>query len=90
MILYYEHGVMGRITRAICNCTETNNKYLHDYDKIKESTSIQHLDFNNQYRWALSQPLPYARFDYVEEISMFSHDFIINYKKLILITCINS
>ena len=48
---------------------EVNNKYMHDYDK-KESTYIQYLDFNNQCGWALSQPLPYGGFDYVEDISI--------------------
>ena len=30
---------------------------------------------------ALSHPLPYVRFDYTEDISMFIQDFIINYDK---------
>ena len=29
----------------------------------------------------LSHPLPYVRFDYTEDISMFIQDFIINYDK---------
>ena len=27
---------------------ETSNKYMHDYDKSKESTYILYLDFDNQ------------------------------------------
>ena len=34
-----------------------------------------------QYRWALSQPLPYDEFEFVEDISVFTHDVIINYDK---------
>lgn len=59
----------------------SKNEFLPEYDETKESTSIQYVDFNNHYRWALSQLLAYARFDYVEDISMFTHDFIINYNK---------
>ena len=34
------------------------------------------------YKWALSQPLPYGRFEYVKDISMFTHDFIIIFDKI--------
>ena len=54
---------------------------MHDYDKTKESTCSQYLDFNNQYEWVLSHPLPCGRFDHVENIPTFTHDFIINYDK---------
>ena len=43
---------------------------------------MQYLDFNNQYRMALSQPSPYAGFEYVEDVSMFKHDFIKSFDKL--------
>ena len=42
---------------------------------------IQYLDLNNQHWRALSQPIPYGRFEYVEDISMFIHAFIITYNK---------
>ena len=31
---------------------------MKNYDKSKESSSIQYLDANNLYRWAMSQKLP--------------------------------
>ena len=58
MILDNENGITGGITRTICLYAEANNKYLL-------STYIQYLDFNNQYGWNFSQPLPYDIFDYV-------------------------
>ena len=42
---------------------------------------IQYLDLNNQHWRALSQPIPYDGFEYVEDISMFTHAFIITYNK---------
>ena len=36
---------------------------------------------SNQYGCTLSQLLRYGRFDYVEDISVFTHDFIINYNE---------
>ena len=49
--------------------------------KQKKISWCQNLDFNNQYGWTLSQPVPYGGFNYDEDISMFTHDFIINCNK---------
>ena len=49
--------------------------------KQKEIHTFQYLVFNKQYGWTLSQSLPYARFDHAEDISIFTHDCIINYDK---------
>ena len=40
MMLDYENGVRGGITRVLRHFTKTQNKYVHDYDKSKESTHI--------------------------------------------------
>ena len=37
MILDYENGIRVEIIRAICHYDEANNKYMHYYDKTKES-----------------------------------------------------
>lgn len=50
MMLDYEHGTGGGVTRAICLYAEANNEYTHDYDKSKESSYINYLDFDNQYK----------------------------------------
>ena len=42
---------------------------------------IQYFSFNYQYDWSLWQPLVYGGFDYVEDISIFTHGSIINYDK---------
>ena len=39
------------------------------------------FDFNNQYGWTLSQPIPYGEIEYVKDISMFTHDFVVNHDK---------
>ena len=31
MILFYEQGIKGGITRAVCHYTEANNTYMYDY-----------------------------------------------------------
>ena len=50
MMLDYEHGTGGGVTRAICLYAEANNEYMRDYDKSKESSYINYLDFDNQYK----------------------------------------
>lgn len=43
---------------------------------------MSHLDFNNQYGWALSQLLPYGGFEDVEDVSMYTSMCIHDYYKL--------
>ena len=43
MILNQENSFRGKIARAICHYAKGNNKYWHDYEKIKE----RNLGFNN-------------------------------------------
>ena len=45
MMLDYENGVRGRITRANCHYTKANSKYMCDYDEVIESAYIQYLHF---------------------------------------------
>ena len=54
----YENIIRGGIARSIYYFAEANNKYMDDYDESKVSSRIMYFDFNNQYRWALSESLP--------------------------------
>ena len=38
-----------------------------DYDKDIESSYLMHLDANNLYGWAMSQPLPTGGFKWLKE-----------------------
>ena len=44
-----EKGIRGRICHAIHRYVEANNKYMKNYDKIKESSYLMYLDENNLY-----------------------------------------
>ena len=35
--------------------TDSNSKYIKDFDKNKESSSIQYWNVNNLYGWTMSQ-----------------------------------
>ena len=42
-----EKGIRGEIYHVIDRYAKTNNKYMKNYDKSKESSYIQYLDASN-------------------------------------------
>ena len=77
----YENIIRGGIARSIYYFAEANNKYMDDYDESKVSSRIMYFDFNNQYRWALSELLPCKANKYDEHASTLTPDYITNYGK---------
>ena len=53
ILLMTEDGIRGEICHAIQRYAKANNKYMNDYNKNKESSSIQYLDANNLYGMAV-------------------------------------
>lgn len=47
-----------------------NDKYLHDFDPQKQYEYLMHLNANNFYGFAISRPLPYANFEWVENFNV--------------------
>ena len=43
--------------------------------------NVLYLDFVNQYKWVLSQPITFGEFVWVANVSMVIADFIINKKE---------
>ena len=63
ILLMLEKGIRGGICHAIHQYAKTNNKYMKDYDKNKESSYFQYWDVNNLYGWAIWQKLPVTKFE---------------------------
>ena len=79
MFLIYENGICGGICNKVHSYEETNNKYMKNYNKNKKSSFLMYVDANNLYGWATSKKLPVDEFQWVDNISMFTEDFIKNY-----------
>ena len=81
MLLMVEIGVRGGICHSIYQYAKANNKYMKDYDKNKETSSLKFWGVNNLYGWAMSQNLPVNNFESIKGTSQFIEDFIKNYNE---------
>ena len=79
MFLTFEKGIRGGICNKVRSYAEANNKYRKNYDRNKESSFLIYVDANNLYGWAMSKKLPVDGFKSVDDISMFTEDFIKSY-----------
>ena len=52
---------------------------MKNYDKNKESSFLMYVDANNLYGWTMSQQLPVDGFKWVDDLSIFTEEFIKNY-----------
>ena len=67
MLLIFERGIRGGITQSVHRWAIANNPHMgYEYDTSKPTKYLQHLDANNLYGWAMSQPLPTGGFKWVE------------------------
>ena len=52
-----------------------------NHDKNKESSYLEYSDANNLYGWTMCKKLPVSDFKWVNDLSIFTEDFIKNYNK---------
>ena len=75
LLLMVEKGIRDGICYTISRYVKAKNKYMKNYDKIKNH-HIKYWDINNLYGWAMSQKLLVNDFKWVEETFRFNEDFI--------------
>ena len=66
MQLFIEKGLRGGISYIAHRHGKANNKYMQNYNPQEESSYLMYLDANNLYGWAMSQPLPYRDFKWID------------------------
>ena len=78
MLLMFEKGMRGGMCQVSHHYAKANNKYLKNYDKNIESSYIECLDANNLYGWTMCKKLPVRDFKWLDNLSMFTEEFIKN------------
>ena len=63
---------------------KANNKYLKNYDKNIESSYIEYLDANNLYGCAMCKKLPVRDFKWLDNLSIFTEEFIKIMMKMVI------
>ena len=79
MLNIFEEGIRGGICHAVYRYAKANNKYTKNYDENKESSFLIYDDANNLYGFAMCKKLPVDDFEWVDDLSIFTEDFIKNY-----------
>ena len=72
-------GIRGGICNIIHRYAKANNKFMSKYDENKESSYLNYWNVNNLYGWEMSKKLPIIAFEWEEDTSKFTKDFIKNY-----------
>ena len=55
---------------------KANNKYMKNYDRNIKSSFIKYLDANNIYGFPMCKKLPVSDFKWVDDLSIFTEEFI--------------
>ena len=71
MYLFIEKELRGGTSYIAKRYSETNNKYIKNYDPTNLSICISYFDINNLYGWAMSGCLPYGGFKWLKNVDNF-------------------
>ena len=81
ILLMVEKGIKEWICHSVNWHAKSENKYMKDYDKNKESSHTQYWNANNLYDWAISQKPLINNFEWIKDTFQFNEGFIKSYNK---------
>ena len=64
--LFIEKELRGGFSYIAKRYAKVNNKYMNNYNPKKQSIFMSYLDINNLYGLAMSEDLPYERFEWLK------------------------
>ena len=67
MLMMIEMGIRGGNVNVFKRYAKANNKFMEHFSPEEKSRFLVYLDANNLYGWAMSQPLPVADFEWMNE-----------------------
>ena len=76
MFLLCEKEIRGGMCQVKYKYAEANNKYIKNYDKNKKSSFLIYVDANNLYGWTMTKNLQVDGSKWVDDLTMFTEDFI--------------
>ena len=68
MLLFIERGIRRGISQCCNRYAKTNNPYMKEGYNVDEKKYLMYFDVNNLYGWAMTEPLPYGGFIWVENV----------------------
>ena len=69
--LFFEKRLRGGVSYIAKRYAKANNKYTENFDLKKQSTFITYLAINNLYGQAMSEYLPYSKFEQLTDVDRF-------------------
>ncbi|XP_024867175.1 uncharacterized protein LOC112451646 [Temnothorax curvispinosus] len=67
MVLFMERGIRGGLSQCSLRYARANNRHVPTHDSSQPTTYLMYYGVNNLYGWAMTELLPYANFQWLDD-----------------------